>query len=85
MYVWGTFGSIVVEVVAMVKATADNGGVCPPPYNKFFYLIVRLVLAILAGFIPIVLSANSAITAFYLGAGAPVFIDKAKSGLQTNS
>ena len=60
----------------------DYGGSCPPPDNKVFYLFVRLVLALLAGFLPVVLAANSAITAFYLGAGAPVFIDKAKSGLQ---
>ncbi|WP_315774814.1 MULTISPECIES: hypothetical protein [unclassified Bradyrhizobium] len=70
------------EVVAAVKAASDNGGSCPPPYNKPFYLVMRATLAILAGFIPVALDANSAITAFYLGAGAPVFIDKARSGLQ---
>jgi hypothetical protein len=84
-YLWGVFGSVAVEVAAAVKAAADNGGSCPPPYNKPFYLIMRAVLAALAGFIPIALDANSAITAFYLGAGAPVFIDKARSGLQSDN
>lgn len=82
-YLWGVFGSIAVEVVTAVKAASDNGGACPPPYNKPFYLFMRTALAGLSGFIPVALDANSAITAFYLGAGAPVFIDKAKSGLQS--
>lgn len=84
-YLWGVFGSVAVEVVAAVKAASDNGGSCPPPYNRFFYLFMRFVLAALAGFIPVALDANSAITAFYLGAGAPVFIDKARSGLQSDN
>jgi hypothetical protein len=84
-YLWGVFGSVAVEVVAAVKAAADSGGSCPAPYNKPFYLIMRVVLAALSGFIPVALDANSAITAFYLGAGAPVFIDRARAGLQAGN
>ena len=83
-YIWGVFGSAAVEIVAAVKAAADNGGSCPPPYNKPFYVGTRVLLAAMAGFIPVALDVNSAINALYLGAGAPVFLDKAKSGLQQN-
>ena len=82
IYVWGVVGSAAVEVAAAVKVSADNGGTCPPPYNQFFYIFMRVILAGLGGLIPIALSANSAITALYLGASAPVFIDKARAGLQ---
>jgi hypothetical protein len=81
-YIWGLFGSIIVEVGAVVRATSNNDGRCPPPYNRSFYVCVRAVFAILAGFLPVLLNAGNALTAFYLGASAPLVIDRAASGVE---
>jgi len=40
-YMWGVFGSIIVEVGAVVRATSNSDGRCPPPYNRPFYVFVR--------------------------------------------
>jgi hypothetical protein len=81
-YIWGVIGSVAVEVGAAVKAASSNGGTCPPPYNQFFYLSARVVLALLAGFLPLALGAVTPVNAFWLGASAPLILDRAASGLQ---
>jgi hypothetical protein len=81
-YMWGVFGSIIVEVGAVVRATSNNDGRCPPPYNRPFYVVVRAVFAILAGLLPIALNASNALTAFYLGASAPLVVERATAGIE---
>jgi hypothetical protein len=82
-YMWGVFGSIIVEVGAVVRATSNNDGHCPPPYNRPFYVRVRAVFAILAGFLPVALNASNALTAFYLGTSAPLVVERATSGIES--
>jgi hypothetical protein len=81
-YLWGVFGSIIVEAGSVVRATSNNGGHCPPPYNRSFYMCLRAVFAILAGFLPVALNASNALTAFYLGASAPLVVERATSGIE---
>ena len=84
-YWWGVLGSASVEILAAVRASASNGGGCPPPYNSFFYICVRTLLALCAGALPVALDSANIITAIYLGAGAPLVFDRAAGALETPS
>ncbi len=84
-YWWGVFGSASVEILAAVRASASNGGGCPPPYNSFFYICVRTLLALCAGTLPVALDSANIITAIYLGAGAPLIFDKATGALESTT
>ncbi|WP_425665711.1 hypothetical protein [Sinorhizobium fredii] len=78
----GAFGSAAVEVGAAAKACADLDGSCPERYKKPFYLFTRVAMALIAGAIPTVLEAANALTAFYMGASAPLILDRLQRGLE---
>ena len=84
-YWWGVLGSASVEILAAVRASAGNGGGCPPPYNSVFYICARTLLALCAGALPVALDSANVITAIYLGAGAPLVFDKAAGALESAS
>jgi hypothetical protein len=82
-FCWGFVGSLSVELGAALSAIVSNRGVVPIPYNKAPYLAVRAIFTMFApGFLAVALDAKDALTAFYLGASAPLVLDRAASGLQ---
>ena len=80
-YVSGVLGSVGVEVGAALTAASNNEGSLPRKYHKPVFLILRGVFALIAGAIPVALSAQNMWAALYLGASAPVIFDRAASGL----
>jgi len=78
----GFLGSAAVEVAAAVKSCADLDGHCPERYKRPFYLFVRVLLAIVAGSLPVVLEASNALTSFYMGASAPLLLDRLGKGIK---
>lgn len=77
----GVFGSLAIEVVAGVRACTDLDGKCPPRYKRAAYLIFRSLLALCGGALPVFLDANTALNALYLGASAPLFLDRLGKGI----
>jgi hypothetical protein len=82
LYLWGVVGSLAVEVGAAVKNAADSDGVFPPKYTRWQFLTIRCVFAFFAGTVPLMLDATNTLTAFYLGASAPLVFDRAARGLE---
>lgn len=82
IYFSGLFGSAAVEFSSMMKATLAENGNCPDLYKKPFYVLARAILGIVfAAPLPVLLDANSMLTAIYMGASAPLIIDKLASGV----
>lgn len=73
-------GSLVVEVGACCRAMANAEGDLPTRYGKPLYLFVRLLLALSGGTLAVVFDAPTALAAFYLGASAPIVLDKLAQG-----
>lgn len=78
----GVIGSVAVELGAAFKECSEIGGRCPDRYKQPFYLAIRLLLAFASGTIPAVADAPNALTSFYLGASAPLFLDRLARGVK---
>lgn len=76
----GFLGSAVVEIGACARAAANSNGDIPARYKKPAYLLVRVLLALAGGTLAVVFDATTALTAFYLGASAPIVLDKLAQG-----
>ena len=59
---------------------ANSEGDLPDRYKKPAYFIVRVLLALSGGALAVVFDAPTALAAFYLGASAPIVIDKLAQG-----
>ena len=73
-------GSLVVEIGACCRASANNDGEIPVRYTKVGYLFVRLLLALSGGTLAVVFDSPTALAAFYLGASTPIVLDKLAQG-----
>ncbi|UJQ93035.1 hypothetical protein [Mariluticola halotolerans] len=83
MYWTGVLGSFAVEIGAALKICTEIGGKTPPMYKEPFYLGVRIALALAAaGPLAAFLSNGSGLTAFYLGASAPLVLDQLAKGIR---
>jgi hypothetical protein len=80
-YWLGVLGSISVEIGAAAKSCADLNGACPDRYKKPFYLLIRGMLALVGGSLPVVPDATNALASFYLGASAPLVLDRLGRGI----
>lgn len=80
-YFIGCFGSIAVEIGAALKASVDLDGRCPERYLRPFYIIIRVLMILVAGAIPAFLDAANSLTALYMGASAPLFLDRLGRGV----
>lgn len=78
----GFIGSIAVEIGAAFKACSELDGHCPDRYKRFPYLLFRALLALISGTLPVVMDAQNALTAFYLGASAPLILDRLAKGVK---
>ena len=78
----GFIGSVTVELGAAFKECSELNGRCPERYKQRAYLTFRALLAFASGTIPVVMDAPNALTAFYLGASAPLFLDRLARGVK---
>jgi hypothetical protein len=60
---------------------AKDDGVVPPRYKRPAYAITRITLPFFAGTLPMIMDAATPLIAFYLGASAPVLVDKLAEGV----
>lgn len=82
VYWWGVLGSCVVELAAVAKGMTELKGFLPPQYKKPAFIIVKLAFAIIcAGTLAVILGATGIFTAFYIGASAPLILDRFAKGL----
>ena len=83
MYWFGVLGSAAVEIGAALKICTEIGGHWPPLYKKPAYLTIRSALALgAAGPLAELMANGGALTAFYLGASAPLVIDQMAKGIR---
>lgn len=80
----GALGSISIEMAAAAKSCAELEGQCPERYKRPFYLFTRVLMAAVAGAVASVLDAQNGLTAFYMGASAPLILDRLGKGLDVN-
>lgn len=59
---------------------ANADGELPARYRKVTYLFVRTLLALSGGTLAVVFDSPTALAAFYLGASAPIVLDKLAQG-----
>jgi hypothetical protein len=78
----GVIGSLAVETAGAVKDCAALDGLCPDRYKRPAYLLFRGLLALAAGTLPVFLEAPKPLTAFYLGASAPLLLDRLARGIK---
>jgi hypothetical protein len=77
----GVCGSAVVEAFAFAQALAKNDGVVPKRYTRPAHCVTRVVIPFFAGSLPMIMDAATPLIAFYLGASAPVLVDKLAEGV----
>jgi hypothetical protein len=81
MYAVGFLGSTAVELAAALRLARELDGRCPKMYKEPFYLFIRAMFAFgVAGPLPILLGATTLYIAFYIGASAPIVVDRLASG-----
>jgi len=85
IYWFGVLGSAAVELAAALQAAGANDGALPAKYHKPLFLVLRALFALVAGTVPIALSAQNLWSALYLGASAPLIFDRAARGLDSSS
>jgi hypothetical protein len=71
----------VVEVFAFARGCSKLDGEVPKRYMKAPFVVTRCVLPFFAGAIPMIMDAATPMIAFYLGASAPVIVDKLAEGV----
>lgn len=80
-YVWGVFGSLAVEVGAALRLCVEEDYALPRRYKSTAYLVIRLLVAMCGGMLALVLDGQTIYAAFYLGASAPLFLEKLAQGV----
>ncbi len=73
VYLCGVFGSVALELINILRVY-EAGRVFPARYRRLGYWVVRLMVAIVAGGVAVVLKANSDYLSFYTGMTAPALI-----------
>ncbi len=77
----GFFGHWAVEVYAALRYAILHNGKCPPLYKKPFYVMIRVFFSLcVAAPLPHFLGADTLLSAVYIGASAPLIIERMASG-----
>ncbi|KQP02674.1 hypothetical protein [Methylobacterium sp. Leaf93] len=80
-YFVGVLGSLGAELAAALREAQSLGGRCPPLYKQPFYLVAKLIFAlVIAGPLPFLVDASNSLTAFYMGLSAPLIIERLAKG-----
>lgn len=74
----GLFGNISIEVYSALQYAINNDGHCPPLYKKRFYIVARVAFAGISGCLPSFLGASTIYSAIYIGACAPLIMERRK-------
>jgi hypothetical protein len=81
IYFVGFFANTAVEITAALRQSLALNGACPPLYKKPFYIVMRVAFAIfVAGPLPVLMGPSTVVSALYIGASAPVVVDRLASG-----
>ena len=79
---WSAFGSFAVELGAAFLAVSENDGHLPRRFYRLGYVLTRLIMLPVAGVLAIAVGAASPMTAIYVGASAPLAIDRLRQGVK---
>lgn len=74
--IWGTVGSLTIELVRFVEAHSGSKNQASAKYTNGKWLVGRFLLAIGAGIFAWVDQAQSPLTAYTIGAAAPALIKR---------
>jgi hypothetical protein len=86
IYLLGAFGSLGVELAAVLREVTVSDGQLPPRFKTRSYIFVRVLFAIFAaGPLAVLLATKADWTAFYIGITAPLIFDRAAAGLKPDS
>ncbi len=85
LYFWGVLGCIVTEAFTALAQCERETLALPATYRRPSYLAIRLIVALCAGVIPLVLDAQSIFAAFYLGVSAPLFLDRLAKAIEAEA
>jgi hypothetical protein len=85
----GVLGSLAVELGALVRESAVNGGKLPDRYRRLAHPFFRIAFAFVgAGGLSAIMvdqsSPTAMITALYVGIAAPLIFDRVASGIKLN-
>jgi fructose-specific phosphotransferase system IIC component len=72
-FFWGVFGSVAVEVVCLVQA-CKGGNPLPKHVQEPGYWALRLLQAIIAGFLAVAFQAANPLVALEIGAAVPAIV-----------
>ena len=75
------FGSFAVELVTAFRSVGEDGRL-PRRFVEAGYIVTRLVMLPVAGLFALGVGASSPITAIYVGASAPIALDRLRQGVQ---
>lgn len=73
-FAWGAAGSLAVEIVTAYHAITANDGNLPKRYAKLPFLLVRGLLAIIAGGLAVAYGIQQPLLALNVGAATPLII-----------
>jgi hypothetical protein len=73
-FLWGTVGSVAVEVVNLVKIF-NSGRRFPKKFKVRWYWVVRAMLAIVAGLVAVATQFEFPLLALQVGAATPLIVD----------
>ncbi|HEX8667038.1 MAG TPA: hypothetical protein VF727_01535 [Allosphingosinicella sp.] len=66
--------------MAAYRAIGDHDGRLPDRYRRPPYILTRMAIPFVCGTVPWAFEATSLLMSFYLGASAPLVIDKLAQG-----
>jgi len=74
-------GGAAVEFFALARACAKLDGRLPKRYQRIPYIATRVAMPFCCGTLPMIMDAATPMLAFYLGASAPLIVDKLAEGV----
>jgi hypothetical protein len=81
IFCWGAFGSLAVELVAVLTSVRSAGGL-PNYYYTWSFWTVRLLVMLLAGGVAVANDVSTPHLAIQVGAGAPLIIQALARGMR---
>lgn len=82
VFLTGFFASAIVELSALLRDMAAGNWELPKRYRSVAFIVARVLFAFVAGALVVILGAPTPLIALYMGASAPVLIDRLMSGLK---
>lgn len=80
-FIWGFCGSLAVEVITLNSIYISEAGF-PARYKKFWFWILRFMLAVVAGGLAVAYKIDQPILAANIGAATPLIIQSFMQGIR---